>query len=1090
MAQSFNWVDQDIAQGAVWLDSVNPGLPVPAITSATNPVLAGNVLTLTGTNFGSVAGTVTLTQGSVDVVIASPTWADTSITFTYTKALLEASGLRYGVNTTVTVAHQNGNTGSGTTVINPAATRALVTVASYDSAATGVIGFTGQDPEVGDDVAYDTALYNAAGTAPVGSNWAVTLNDDLTYTVDDGAGGTLADGNYTIKNIHAFDVSAQTWGSEGDWAITVNQATAAPTYNQVTGQDPQALVFTQNSAITPVDFKLHFVADDYIGELAISPSVPTGMTFTDGVLAGTPTNASAATSYTVSATNSIGVTNAPSFNITVNASGNAAPTFDTQPAASSVATTSFTVTASADEAISYRVAVVNTNVVVTAQDIIDGTGNAATAVFLSSLGSSNSGPFDISEAVTGLTHNTSYDVYVAIDDGVNNPVLSTKLVQATQAIVAPVFDAQPSTTAINQTSFTVSASADILSEMRMVVLAEGVTTTAQDIIDGTGNAATAEFLGTLTALNSAPFDFSESATGLTANTNYDVYVALQHSSNPPIISNKLDVLTTNVADVTAPVISIADVSHSTTTVDFTVTSDEAGTLDVVVTPVSETAPTQAEVIAATSTGGGTPAGVISNQAHNTTGSAVAYQITGLTAGTAYRVQAVVTDLSTNSSSIASYTVTTDSLINPPVLSSISFSVANTNQLDGTYSTDSTSGTVYYYATTASTQTAAQIKAATGTGSGNNTLVSTGSQSLTVSNLLYSTGYYLHIVQENPSANTGTTFSNVITTPLLTTGSAPVVLPTPVFTAQPSYVSNTTTNMVCNFTPDEAGEFRAVAVPTGQAGVTASEILSGLISSTAITSVTAMTAVQTQFTLTGLTQDTTYDIYVALRDTDLNGETLSNVLTLTTDVTAPDSLDGSNQETLANASQASTSLTLTFTPNETGTYRAVAVANPVANDPVAQQVIAGTDYDNNAAPNITLQAMTANVQESFTISGLQPETAYTVFLVLQDANYNLGSVTQLSGTTTAVPLATGKFTGILVDGKTSAIYASKVGVKVVVRETLTGAMIHASEITTNTDATGAYSVEVPEVVIGNTYYVSKESADGLITTLVKQVAEAI
>lgn len=81
----------------------------------------------------------------------------------------------------------------------------------------------------------------------------------------------------------------------------------------------------------------------------------------------------------------------------------------------------------------------------------------------------------------------------------------------------------------------------------------------------------------------------------------------------------------------------------------------------------------------------------------------------------------------------------------------------------------------------------------------------------------------------------------------------------------------------------------------------------------------------------------------------------------------------------------------------------------------------------------------------------------------------------------------KFTGTLRDWQTNEVYSNKTGIKVSVAITFGGNAIHQTSITVATDALGNYSFEVPEASIGTSYYVQKESEDGAITSLQKQIA---
>ncbi len=100
----------------------------------------------------------------------------------------------------------------------------------------------------------------------------------------------------------------------------------------------------------------------------------------------------------------------------------------------------------------------------------------------------------------------------------------------------------------------------------------------------------------------------------------------------------------------------------------------------------------------------------------------------------------------------------------PVLSSPTGTKTGSTTGSGTVSTDEGNGTLYYYASTNSTETAATIKA-----SGESQAVTaTGVQNVTFSGLSPSTSYFAHYVQDDTSSNE----SNVVSSsPAFTTDAA-------------------------------------------------------------------------------------------------------------------------------------------------------------------------------------------------------------------------------------------------------------------------------------------------------------------------------
>jgi len=99
----------------------------------------------------------------------------------------------------------------------------------------------------------------------------------------------------------------------------------------------------------------------------------------------------------------------------------------------------------------------------------------------------------------------------------------------------------------------------------------------------------------------------------------------------------------------------------------------------------------------------------------------------------------------------------------PVLSSPTGTKTGSTTADGTVSTDEGNGTLYYYASTNTTETAATIKAS----GSSQAVITTGSQAVSFTGLTASTTYYAHYVQDDSSANT----SNVVSSTSFTTDAA-------------------------------------------------------------------------------------------------------------------------------------------------------------------------------------------------------------------------------------------------------------------------------------------------------------------------------
>lgn len=104
-------------------------------------------------------------------------------------------------------------------------------------------------------------------------------------------------------------------------------------------------------------------------------------------------------------------------------------------------------------------------------------------------------------------------------------------------------------------------------------------------------------------------------------------------------------------------------------------------------------------------------------------------------------------------------------VTAPVLSSPTGTKTGSTTASGTVSTDEGNGTLYFYATTNTTETAATIKA-----SGDSQAVSgTGSQAVSFTGLTPATTYYAHYVQDDAATNE----SNVANSTGFTTDAASV-----------------------------------------------------------------------------------------------------------------------------------------------------------------------------------------------------------------------------------------------------------------------------------------------------------------------------
>jgi hypothetical protein len=164
---------------------------------------------------------------------------------------------------------------------------------------------------------------------------------------------------------------------------------------------------------------------------------------------------------------------------------------------------------------------------------------------------------------------------------------------------------------------------------------------------------------------------------------------------------------------------------------------------------ASTAPTSTQIQAG-QTAAGAAAPWSGNQAISSTG-AKTFNATGLTASTTYYAHVQHRDTAGNNSSVvtsSSFTTSAAGDTTPPTLSSPTGTATGPTTASGTVSTDEANGTLYYYASTNATETAATVKASGAT----QAVSATGSQSVTFTGLTGGTTYYAHYVHRDAAGN--------------------------------------------------------------------------------------------------------------------------------------------------------------------------------------------------------------------------------------------------------------------------------------------------------------------------------------------------
>ena len=226
-------------------------------------------------------------------------------------------------------------------------------------------------------------------------------------------------------------------------------------------------------------------------------------------------------------------------------------------------------------------------------------------------------------------------------------------------------------------------------------------------------------------------------TGLTASTTYYAhYVQVDAAGNTSNVANSTSFTTSAAGDTTPPTLtSPAGTATGATTATATVSTNESnGTLYYMVSAnTTETATT----VKAASSQAVTAAGTQN------------VSFTGLTASTQYYTHFLHRDAAGNDSTVANGSgFTTSADTTAPTLSSPTGTQTGSTTASGTVVTNEANGTLYRYASTNATETAATVKAANLT----QAVTTTGSQSVTFTGLTASTTYYAHYVHRDAAGN--------------------------------------------------------------------------------------------------------------------------------------------------------------------------------------------------------------------------------------------------------------------------------------------------------------------------------------------------
>ena len=135
---------------------------------------------------------------------------------------------------------------------------------------------------------------------------------------------------------------------------------------------------------------------------------------------------------------------------------------------------------------------------------------------------------------------------------------------------APSFESStPSYSSVTQTGFTLTTDIDEAGDIFYVVLADGAAApTSSDVVNGTGNGGAAAVTSDNASVTTGGFTNAFSVTGLTAGTDYDVYVVARDDEGSPNLQGsptKLDVTTAGLISLTITGLSGSDKIYDDTT---------------------------------------------------------------------------------------------------------------------------------------------------------------------------------------------------------------------------------------------------------------------------------------------------------------------------------------------------------------------------------------------------------------------------------------------------------------------------------------------------------------------------------------------
>ena|GEM_PF-578160 len=488
---------------------------------------------------------------------------------------------------------------------------------------------------------------------------------------------------------------------------------------------------------------------------------------------------------------------------------------------------------------------------------------------------------EASITITGLTSGTAYDIYVVAEDAIPNlqtAVMKLDVTTLASPDTTPPILSATSASGVTHNSATLNFTSNEAGTYYYLVYTAATAAPDAATIKAQGAAVTKGTASAVVGANTA------SVTGLSASTAYKAYIIVVDAAGNASAVATIVINTTAAQDTTPPTLSATSASgitHNSATLNFT--SDEAGTYYYLVYTAATAAPDAATIKA--------QGAAVTKGTASTVVGANTVNVTGLSVSTAYKAYVIVVDAAGNTSAVATIVINTTAAPSDTTPPSWTVGYPKTSAItqdgfDLLFNADE-NGKAYYVVLTnnAAPVTADEVKSGTGSGgsaavaSGQQVLVANTETSATISGLTAATPYDIYVVAEDNSGNLqgGANMLDVTT--------ASPADPPPVWAqSYPSATAITESGLNLLLKANEAGTAYCVALNHGAARPSALQVRSGTDGSgnAAKNGQKQLQAnVQAAMSITGLSPGTTYDLYVAAEDNDLNLQANPTLIVRTT-----------------------------------------------------------------------------------------------------------------------------------------------------------------------------------------------------------------